>query len=470
MPALPDQAPPRLAFRIRCLLVGLAVAITAASTLGGWVLLLKVEDVVQNAYLGELLRQVALGDPKKGSPPPGVVRVTDPAWLAEHHDLREVPREAGLHEVFSDDDGRRALAPVGLRDRLRLWLIDPLEREYRLWHEPAGEGREAVWVWAELTNREFSETNLVGVQAWLVVLSAGIILGALLASAVITRWALRPMLTLAERVKAREVEREAGRFAEAALATGLGNDEIGYLARVLDAYHERLRETLARERRFIADCSHELRTPVTTLKGAAMLLRELPPEAEARERLLARIERSGSRMERLIQTFLMLAREKRLPEPSGEVVLAEVVREVVDELQALHPKHALVVEVRMEAAAEVAVCCHRESVAVLVHNLVGNAFAHLRGGRLEIVVGRDAEGAAVLRFEDDGPGLPEFAGGAGRVAGERAGEAGGPGYGLGLSLVDRLCALHGWGIVKRPRVGGGTWIEVVLRGDGGRRG
>jgi signal transduction histidine kinase len=386
------------------------------------------------------------------------VRVTDPAWLEEQHDLRNLPQEPGLHKVFADDDGRRAEAPVGMRDLFWLSLKYRLKREYRLWHEPAGEGREAVWVWAEPTNGEFSETNLAGVQVWLGVLSAGIIVGALLASAMITRWALRPMLTLAERVKAREVEREAGRFAEAALATGLGDDEIGYLARVLDQYHERLRETLARERRFIADCSHELRTPVTTLNGAAMLLRELPPEAEARERLLARIERSGRRMERLIQTFLMLAREKRLPEPSGEFALAEVVREVVEEWQALHPKHALAVEVRAEAAPEVAVCCHRESVAVLVHNLVGNAFAHLRDGRLEIMVACDATGAAVLRFEDNGPGLPEFAAGP-----ESGGGISGPGYGLGLSLVDRLCALHGWSIAKRPRVGGGTWIEVVLR-------
>ena len=201
---------------------------------------------------------------------------------------------------------------------------------------------------------------------------------------------------------------------------------------------------------------------MTTLKGATTLLRELPPEAEARDRLLARIERSVLRMERLIQTFLMLAREKRLPEPSGEVGLAEVVSEVVEEWRVLHPAHALVVAVREGKEARVAVRCHRESVAVLAHNLVGNAFAHLTGGRLDIVVTRDAEGVAILRLEDDGPGLPEFAAGSGQGTGSAAAS---PGYGLGFSLVDRLCALHGWSIVKRPRTGGGTWIEVTLRAD-----
>ncbi len=456
MPALPDRPPPRLASRIRLLLVGLATGITVASSLGGWVLLLEVEDVVQDTYLGALLRQIALAD--ESSPlPPGVVRFTDSARLAREHDLHTMPADPGIHEFFTDEDGRRAVLPVGLVDHLRLWLIEPREREYRFWFEPAREGRPDTWVLADLENREFSETNLDRVQLWLGVLSAGILLASLLASTVITRWALLPMLALAERVRAREVEREAGRYADLALATGMPDDEVGFLARVLDDYHARMRETLERERRFIADCSHELRTPVTTIKGATTLLRELPRDDELRGRLLSRIERSGRRMESLIQTFLMLAREKRLPEPVGDVEVAEVLREVVDELHGLHPHHALRVEVR-EVTATAAVRCHRECVVVLSHNLVGNAYSHLAEGRLEITVGRDTSGVVFVRFEDNGPGLPEFAE---RGTSARAND--GPGYGLGLSLVDRLCKAQGWNIEKRPRDGGGTWIMVSLR-------
>jgi signal transduction histidine kinase len=457
MQTIPPSPPPRVASRIRWLLLGLAATITLVFTVGGWLLLLEAEDAVQESYLGSMLREVALSDPGTTRMPAGFTRVTDPSWLLVRHGLKDPPRRPGLHEFFADDEGRRALIPEGLIGRLRLWLVDPLEREYRLWFEPARDGRSAVWVVADLKDREFSEANLGPVTAMLGVLAAGVLVAALLASAVITRWALRPMLALADRVRTREVGRETGRTSGSTLAPGLPDDEIGYLARVLDEYHERLRESLERERRFIADCSHELRTPVTTLKGAATLLREMPHDSEARERLMARIERAGRRLERLIQTFLMLAREKRLPPAAGEVALSAVIAEVLDEWRVLHPSHPLSVQV--ETHAEVTLRCHREIVAVLVHNLVGNAFAHLTGGRMDIVVASDPSGAAILRFEDDGPGLPEFTGG---TAARTQDVGSTSGYGLGLSLVDRLCAMHGWSITKRPRSGGGTWIEVVL--------
>lgn len=455
MQMLPAGPPSRVASRIRRLLLGLAATITLVFTVGGWLLLLEAEDTVQDIYLGSMLREVALSEPGTTRVPPGFTRVTDPSWLLIRHGLKDAPRTPGMHEFFADDEGRRALIPEGVIGRLRLWLVDPLEREYRVWFEPAQDGRAAVWVVADLEGREFSEANLGPVTAMLGVLAASVLVLALMASAVITRWALRPMLALADRVRSREVERETGLAVGSALGYGLPDDEIGYVARVLDEYHERLRESLERERRFIADCSHELRTPVTTLKGAATLLRELPHDSEARERLLARIERAGRRLERLVETFLMLAREKRLPPAAGEVALPLVIGEVVDEWRLLHPSHPLSVQVKWHD--EVTLRCHREIVAVLAHNLVGNAFAHLAGGRLDIVVARDPSGAAILRFEDDGPGLPEFTGG----TAPRTRDAG-PGYGLGLSLVDRLCAMHGWSITKRPRSGGGTWIEIVF--------
>ena len=454
MSEAPDMPQSRLASRIRWLLVGLACAVSGVFSLGGWLLLIDAEDAIQDSYLEPFLRQLAVA-PKDTAMPHGIVRYWDAGEISETHGLAEVPANQGLYEFFADSKGRNAFAPKSPGDRIRLWSMADREREFRIWFEPASQEREAVWVLVDLSDHEFSDANLGTVQWRLAVLAGGIFVATLLTSRIITNWALRPILELAGRVQAREVERAAGRYAEAPLAVGLPTDEFGYLARVLDEYHENLRRTLDRERRFIADCSHELRTPVTTLNGAVTLLRDLPAGAAAHDRALSRIERAGRRMERLIQTFLMIARENRVPDPTGEIAVEEIVREVVDEWRALHPAHPLVVD--FEECNDVRLRCDREGLAVLVHNLVGNAFRHLREGRLEISMSYNQEGETILRFEDDGPGLPEFVE-LGEVSGENPPSSG---YGLGLSLVERLCVVQGWQIEKRPGHSGGTRIQIT---------
>jgi signal transduction histidine kinase len=450
-----DMPQSRLASRIRWLLVCLACAVAGVFGLGGWLLLIDAEDAIQDSYLEPFLRQLAVA-PKDTAMPHGSVRYWDAGEISETHGLAEVPVNKGLYEFFADSKGRNAYAPKSPRDRIRLWSMEDREREFRMWFEPASQEREAVWVLVDLSDHEFSDANLGTVQWRLAVLAGGIFVAALLTSRIITNWALRPILELAGRVRAREVERAAGRYAEAPLAVGLPADEFGYLARVLDEYHENLRRTLDRERRFIADCSHELRTPVTTLNGAVTLLRDLPADDAAHDRALSRIERAGRRMERLIQTFLMIARENRVPDPTGQIAVEEIVREVVDEWRALHPAHPLVVD--FEECNNARLRCDREGLAVLVHNLVGNAFCHLREGRLEISLSHNQEGETILRFEDDGPGLPEFVELV-EVSGQNPPRTG---YGLGLSLVERLCVVQGWQIEKRPGHSGGTRIQITF--------
>ena len=450
-----DKPQSRLASRIRWLLVGLACTVAGVFSLGGWLLLIDAEDAIQDSYLEPLLKQLAAA-PKDTAMPRGIVRYWNAGEISETHGLAEIPANKGLYEFFADDEGRNAFAPKSPWDRVRMWTMEDREREFRMWFEPASPDRKAVWVLVDLGDIEFSEVNLGAVQWRLAVLASGIFATAFLASRIIANWALRPVLELADRVRARESERAAGRYTEAPLAAGLPADEFGYLARVLDEYHENLRHTLDRERRFIADCSHELRTPLTTLNGAVALLRDLPASAAAHDRLLSRMERAGRRMESLIQTFLMIARENRLPEPTGEIAVEELVREVVDGWRTLHPTHPLVVDV--EKCECVRLRCHRESLAVLVHNLVGNAFSHLCDARLEISSSHNHEGAAILRFDDDGPGLPEFA----ELARVSVEDSPSRGYGLGLSLVERLCVVQGWQIKKHPGHAGGTSIQITF--------
>jgi signal transduction histidine kinase len=450
-----DIPHPRLASRIRWLLVGLACTVAGVFSLCGWLLVIDAEDAIQNSYLEPLLRQLAVAS-KDTATPHGIVRYWHAGEISEKHGLSEVPATKGLYEFFADNEGKNAIVPKGVKERVRMWLMNDREREFRLWFEPASSENEAVWVLVDLGDHEFSDVNLSAVQWRLGVLTVGILLAAFLTSTIITNWALRPILELVSRVRAREVERASGRYAESPLATGLPADEFGYLARVLDKYHEKLRQTLDRERRFIADCSHELRTPVTTLNGAVTLLRDSQADAAGHDRILSRMERAGRRMERLIQTFLMIARENRLPEPNDEIAVEEIIREVVYEWRALHPTHPLVVNI--EQCECLRLRCHREGLAVIVHNLVGNAFSHLCEGCLQISLSRNQEGTAILHFVDNGPGLPEFA----EVTEDSRDNPPSTGYGLGLSLVERICAVQGWQIEKSPRHDGGTWIQITL--------
>ncbi len=146
----------------------------------------------------------------------------------------------------------------------------------------------------------------------------------------------------------------------------------------------------------------------------------------------------------------MVAREGRHRTPTQTIDAAAVVAEVVDEVRALHPTHPL--RIQLFADRTVTIVCHREVLAVLCYNLIGNAFAHLPGGELCVRVD-SIDGEGRLRVEDDGPGLPEF---------RDIAAASAPGHGYGLTLVERLCRTHRWRLNKVPRDQGGTCIEVAF--------
>lgn len=448
MPGLVDRPPLRLEVRIRWLLIGLAVVVTAVFTLGGWLVLIEAEDFIQRKFLLSVAEQAAKGQ-TESELPTGVTRYRDPAALAHAYGLLEVPTVAGVYEIFTDEKGQHGFVMDGWRARLRLWFIDSHENEHLLWVGSGPVNREPLWIIIDLSDREYSETHLSKIEYALAILAIGVVIGAWMVSRVITRWALRPVLLLADRVQRREVDHDY-RAADP-LGQDLSADEIGYLARVLDQYHARLRDVLVREQRFLSDCSHELRTPLTVLSGATALMREQAGNPEARSRLLGRMERAVTRMQRLVQTFLMLARERRLPESNDRFYAAEVIHEVINEWRSLHPAHPLKIEVAVEEGLTLG--CHREPFLVLCHNLIGNVFSHVPSGTL-VIAGAIEEAGTRLTFADDGPGLPEF-GGAGLMQSKN-------GYGLGLSLTERICSTQNWQIQKEPGGKGGTRITVWM--------
>ena len=237
--------------------------------------------------------------------------------------------------------------------------------------------------------------------------------------------------------------------------------EVQPLVRELNALFARVHGTLEAQAHFVADAAHELRSPLTALKlqlQSAERARDERARQDALGELRAGIERSIA----LVEQLLALARLEGQPEAMREPVdLEELARGAVSDL--LTAAHAQGIDLGLATSAPVNVTSSRESLHLILRNLLDNAVKYTpAGGRVDIALGRDAEGAW-LAVEDSGPGIPEaelprvfdrFY----RVAGSTA-----EGSGLGLAIVktvaDRLGAQ-----VKLARSGtlGGLRAEVRL--------
>lgn len=206
------------------------------------------------------------------------------------------------------------------------------------------------------------------------------------------------------------------------------DNEIGALARKLDEAMARIAAFIEREQHFTRDASHELRTPLAVIEGAAQLLAQQPMPAQAGAQL-QRVRSAAAQMAQTVATLLSLAREEldaSLPEP---VALLPLVEDAV--VQFAHLLDGKEVEVSVEVAPDAVVESHRAALAILLSNLVGNAFGHTRQGLIRIYM----EGGSLV-VSDSGPGIAP-------VLRERLFEAGAKGeasagFGLGLSIARRL--------------------------------
>jgi two-component system, OmpR family, sensor kinase len=268
-------------------------------------------------------------------------------------------------------------------------------------------------------------------------LVAGPVLFGLLAVAgwLVVRAALRPVDALTR--EAAEISSlETGRK----LSPVAGDDEIARLARTLDAMLARLAVTFARERAFIDDASHELRSPIAVVRGELELaVAALHDKAEVERSLRAALAETD-RLTRLAEDLLLLARER-----AGMLVLdrepVNLLELATDEAKRLGPPLNLDIEaVGIPAVVAADPDRLRQVVGNLAHN---SATAGARS--IQIRVGRDHD-AVTMQFADDGPGFPievQDAAFDRFVRADRARTPGSTGAGLGLSIVRAIIAAHG---------------------------
>lgn len=230
------------------------------------------------------------------------------------------------------------------------------------------------------------------------------------------------------------------------------NDEVGILARSFAAHTDELKVFLERERAFTGDVSHELRTALTVISGAAELL-ELDPQARPSARAASeRISRAAREAASSVDTLLQLA---RAPE-SIEFELFPIEPLVQTEIQRYQPLVAGK-PVRLEYAGgeDFIVRAQPPLVAAVIGNLVRNACLYTDQGTVSVLL---VERSVLVR--DSGRGLPSAV--MDMLAGDGSGRKlqGSEGTGLGLALVKRICRHLGATLAVAPAPGGGSIFTV----------
>ncbi|MES2991135.1 MAG: ATP-binding protein [Pseudomonadota bacterium] len=266
--------------------------------------------------------------------------------------------------------------------------------------------------------------------------------------------ALAPLRRLAEGVRARDEQ-----SLQPLPSKGLP-DEVAPLVAALNGLLQRLGSSLGAQRAFVADAAHELRSPLTALKLQMQLLRRAPDDA-ARAAAIEALNDGIDRTARLVEQLLTLARaEPGAPQaPLVPVALADVARAALAETAAF--AHARGTTLALNADAPVSVQGDAATLTVLVRNLVDNAVRYAPpGARVDVGVGEDG-GAAWLRVDDSGPGIPAderervFDRFYRHAPGDEAGT------GLGLAIVRSIAERHRASIVLGDSPLGG--LRVALR-------
>jgi two-component system sensor histidine kinase GlrK len=311
--------------------------------------------------------------------------------------------------------------------------------------------------------RAQSEVARLERRTWngiVVALGAAVVL-ALAATAVIAFRITRSVRRLSEATAAVA----AGSFRE---PIPIGGDELGVLARAFNAMASRLRQLDEMKEEFFAIFSHELRSPLTSVREAAHLLADgVPgPLTPKQARLVEIIGRSSDRLLRLVNQILDVSRLRAglLPIGQGPVDLERVVARAADELRPQAEEAGITLQ-RERVGTKFGVTGDEERLVQVVVNLIANAVRFTPTGGRVVLRTVDAGPECEVQVEDTGIGIP---------AAElphvfetyRQAHAGRGGTGLGLAIVRALVLAHGGRVTVESHEGKGSRFTVLIPRDG----
>jgi heavy metal sensor kinase len=393
--------------------------------------------------------------------------------LTETPNPRDAAAEAGRTMAVPDralaifDGGGRVLAaswhglsldqPVPVANGAAAWTAGAGDGAWRVHLRPIAsrDGSFLLLAGAPLADlqreqREAAEAMWLGLPIVLLLAAAG---GLWLASI-----GLSPITAMARRAEALapvgvEDLGESGR-----------GDELGQLARAFNGLVARLRQVLRTQRQFMADASHELRTPVSIIQTTAdvTLAHDARSDGDYRE-ALSIVGAEARRLGRLVDDMLVLARADAggYPLRREHLYLNELVTDCGRSADVLARERA--VAIRTSADRDVPFYGDESLLRRMILNLLQNAIAHTRAGT-EVAMAVAPNGSGVtIRVKDQGEGIPDA---------ERArifdrfvrldGARHGAGAGLGLPIARWIAEIHGGSLELEESGGGGSTFLVVL--------
>ncbi len=245
--------------------------------------------------------------------------------------------------------------------------------------------------------------------------------------------------------------------------------ESGELATALNGMLERIQGALdertaseERLRQFVADASHELRTPVTTIRGYAELYRHGGlADPGALDDAMRRTEQESERLGRLVEDMLTLARlDEQRPLARDPVDLERLVRDAVADARAVDPQRTIALD---HDGSTLWTVGDADRLRQVLANVIGNALVHTPSDVPVRIGAYTRDDRAVVEVSDDGPGMePDVAARATerffRADPSRSRHRGGSG--LGLSIVEAAVAAHGGDVDIDSAAGQGTTVRL----------
>jgi two-component system, OmpR family, sensor kinase len=467
MPAAGDPARRRFFASARARILASYLVLLIFSTVVGTVvlrevLLARAGERVDDALGQETqeFRRLAVDgrDPRTGEPFGNDVRAIFDVFLS-----RNVPAEGEAFYGYVGGDLyrrtlARSLAPVRLREidalsrtstsrRGELELNDGTRFRYVAVPVETGGRARGVFAVAIDLSGELDEVNDA------LQIAAGVNIGVLLLASLLA-W------VIAGRVLAplRLLRDTARSITESDLTQRIqvqGDDELADLARTFNEMLDRLEEAFASQKAFISDAGHELRTPITIIRGHLDVMGDDPEE---RRETLALVADELDRMGRLVNDLLLPAKASRPDFLQPETVdLDDLTRELYAKASALAER-----DWRLASVGTGRIVADRQRLTQAVMNLSQNAVTHTREGDA-VELGSELRNASVrLWVKDTGPGVPEQEQGRIFERFVRLERAAGEGSGLGLAITQAVAEAHGGQVELDSRPGDGACFTVII--------